>query len=306
MTDGTLVGDTGTLPCLSRDRNFYNHPLPDKVWKQRPNSSEGCWIKLAKTEEIKINWGSGAFFSPFSLFLDLHFYIHLYHSNFTPWASARHQKVKQELSTAWCKAFQATCSRHLFFIFCTRKKYSLLYMSALTGGCRDRNDRGIMEYCSGHCWNTLSVFKFQSLVSLRTIEALLPPLLHTAAELIKTLTFNKTAHYHNNIKPPKEKKNPWAALRMHPEWMFFFFLFFLQDGGTSRFPHANHAVCLRVYCIVRILCGPWHLSPVFFQTSLFADLSVLDIKTSICMKANSSDYWHNTWLFYNVCACVCV
>lgn len=80
-------------------------------------------------------------------------------------------------------------------------------MSALTGGHRDRNDRGIMEYCSGQSCNTLTVFRFQSLVSPRNREALLPPPLHTAAELIKTQTFNKTPHYQNN-KKAAGKKNP--------------------------------------------------------------------------------------------------
>lgn len=85
-------------------------------------------------------------------------------------------------------------------------------MSALTGGHRDRKDHAIMEYCSGQFCNTLTLFKFQRLVSLRNSEALLPPpLLHTAAELIKTPTFNKTPHYHNNIKQQKKALRPGCA-----------------------------------------------------------------------------------------------
>lgn len=154
-------------------------------------------------------------------------------------------------------------------------------MSALTGGHRDKKDHAIMEYCSGQFCYTLTVFKFQRLVSLRNSEALLPPpLLHTAAELIKTPTFNKTPHYQNNIK---QQKKPLGQA-VHVSRMSAF----SAGCGTSRFPDANHATRLRVYCIVCILRGPWHLSPVAFQTRLFADLSVLDIKTNICMKTDRS------------------
>lgn len=121
-------------------------------------------------------------------------------------------------------------------------------MSALTGGRTDRNDRGIMEYCSGQSCNTLTVFGFQSLVSPRNREALLPPPLHAAAELIKTPTFNKTPHYHNN----KKGSNPPLGQCAHASRMSA-----VSAGcGTSRFPDANHAACLRVYCIVCILRGP--------------------------------------------------
>lgn len=155
-------------------------------------------------------------------------------------------------------------------------------MSALTGGHRDKNDHGIMEYCSGQSCNTLAVFRFQSLVSPRNREALLPPPLHTAAELIKTPTFNKTPHYQNNKKAAGKKKPLGHSVQASTMSAV------VAGCGTSGFPDANHVACLRVYCIVCILRGPWHLSPVFFQTRLLADLSVLYIKTNICMKTNSS------------------
>lgn len=164
----------------------------------------------------------------------------------------------------------------IFYFFAWEKKNSLYYMSALTGGHRDRNDHGIMEYCSGQFCKPLTVFKFHRLVSLRNSKALLlppPPPLHTAAELIKTPTFNKTPHYHNNIKPAQKKPLGQAV---HASRMSAF------SAGKSRFPDANHAARLHPNCIVCILRGPWHLSPVSFQAHLFAD-----IKTNICMKTNT-------------------
>ena len=145
-------------------------------------------------------------------------------------------------------------------------------MSALTGGQRDRNDHGIMEYCSGQFSNSLPVFKFQRLVSLRNREAVLRPPLHTAAELIKTLTFNKTPHYHNSIKLAKKKKKPLGQA-VHASRISAF----SAGCSASRFPDVNHAVRLPVYCVYLLYCvyfpWPWRLSPVSFQRRLFADLS---------------------------------
>lgn len=128
-------------------------------------------------------------------------------------------------------------------------------MSALAGGHGDRNDRGIMEYCSGQSCNTLTVFRFQSLVSPRNREALLPPPLHTAAELIKTQTFNKTPHYQNNKKAAgkeKKNKNPWASLCMHPQWVPF-----QQDVGPADFqtPIMRRAYACTVLCVFSVALG---------------------------------------------------
>lgn len=143
-------------------------------------------------------------------------------------------------------------------------------MSALTGGHRDRNDHGIMEYCSGQFCNTLTVFKFQSLVSLRNNEALLPPPPHAAAELIKTPTFNKTPHYHNNIKPSKKKKNPRASLCMHPEWVLF-----LQDAGPADFqtPIMRCVYVCTVLCVFSVapgICRLFSSTHVCLQIFLFS------------------------------------
>lgn len=128
-------------------------------------------------------------------------------------------------------------------------------MSALTGGHRDRNDRGIMEYCSGQSCNTLTVFRFQSLVSPRNREALLPPSLHTAAELIKTPTFNKTPHYQNNKKAAgKEKKTlgPVCAC-IHNECRFSR----MWDQRISRRQSCGVLTCV-LYCVY----SPWPLASV--------------------------------------------
>lgn len=200
---------------------------------------------------------------------DLYFYIPVsLTANFTHHL-AHQQGIKsktiwgrKELSTVWCKAFQATCPRHLFYFFAWEKNI-LSSTSALTGGHRDRNDHSIMEYCSEQFCNTLTVFKFQRLVSLRNSEALLPPL-HTAAELIKTLTFNKTPHYHKNIKPAKKKKKKALGQAAHASRMSVCVDSHSKDSlsrcGSSRFPDANHAARLRD--IVCILHGPWHLLPL--------------------------------------------
>lgn len=154
-------------------------------------------------------------------------------------------------------------------------------MSALTGGRRDRNDRGIMEYCSGQSCNTLTVFGFQSLVSPRNREALLPPPLHAAAELIKTPTFNKTPHYHNNKKTATP---PWASVCMHPEWVLF-----LQDAGPADFQ--TPIMRLAYVCTVCVY-SPWPICRLFssrhfcLQTCLFSN-------TNISMKTNGSRCRHN-------------
>lgn len=129
-------------------------------------------------------------------------------------------------------------------------------MSALTGGHRDGNDRGIMEYCSGQSCNTLTAFRFQRLVSPRNREALLLPPPHTAAELIKTPTFNKTPHYHNNKKGSKEKKKttlgPGCAC-IHNECRFSR----MWNQRISRRQSCGVLTCV-LYCVY----SPWPLASV--------------------------------------------
>lgn len=145
-------------------------------------------------------------------------------------------------------------------------------MSALTGSHRDRNDHGIREYWRGQFFNTLTVFKFQRLVCLRNSEALLPPPpppLHTAAELIKTPTFNKTPRYHN-IKPRKKKKSPWARLFMHAQWVPF-----LQDARPADFqtPITRCLSMRTVLCVFSVALGICRLFPsrhVYLQICLFS------------------------------------
>lgn len=171
-------------------------------------------------------------------------------------------------------------------------------MSALAGGHRDRNDRGIMEYCSGQSCNTLTVFRFQSLVSPRNREALLPPPLHTAAELIKTPTFNKTPHYQDNKKAAgKEKKKketlgPVCAC-IHNEGRFNR----MWDQRISRRQSCGVLTCV-LYCVY----PPWPLASVacFLPDPTACRFVCSLIKTNICMKTNSSHCRHSTWRFYNV------
>lgn len=148
---------------------------------------------------------------------------------------------------------------HLFetfiFYFFAGEKKTLSYVSALTGGHRHRNDRGIMEYCSGQSCNTLAVFRFQSLVSLRNREALLPPPPHTAAELIKTPTFNKTPHYQNN-KKAAEKKKPLGqsvCASIHNECRCSR----MWDPRISRRQSCGVLTCV-LYCVY----SPWPLASV--------------------------------------------
>lgn len=152
-------------------------------------------------------------------------------------------------------------------------------MSAVTGSRTDTNDRGVMKYCSDRARNTLPVFSCRRVISLRNRKAPLPPPPHAAAQLIKTLTFNKTPHYHNGKTQSWRKTLGLVCTLSHPV-----FLHALSMGfGSGRFPDANHAVCLCEYeyvcayaCVcVCILCGPWQLSPFLSPLHPFADFSVL-------------------------------
>lgn len=96
---------------------------------------------------------------------------------------------------------------------------------------------------------------------------------HTAAQLIKTLTFNKTPHYHNGKTRSWRKTLGLACTLSYPAFLNSF----STGSGSGSFPDANHTVCLCmcVYTHVCILCGPWQLSPFLSSLHPFANFSVL-------------------------------
>lgn len=65
--------------------------------------------------------------------------------------------------------------------------------------------------------------------------------LHAAAQLIKTLTFNKTPHYHNGKTWSWRKTLGLVCTLSHPAFLHAF----STGCGSGIFPDANHAACMR-------------------------------------------------------------
>ena len=129
-------------------------------------------------------------------------------------------------------------------------------------------------------------------ISLRNREALQPPPVNAAAQLIKTQTFDKTLHYHDRKtrnwkeKKKKEKKQNWGDRAHFPIQLSFFFpLLPLEQHISRRQSHSIFGACACVGVCVRLCL----FSAAHGSCRLFSPR---------CILLQVSLFWRHCWFLF--------